>query len=129
MASLLDSLQEAYLNSKSYPELALRLIDLGILNYTADVVTGSIIYRSANGTFLWHPGHAFRFIFPDFNLEKTCQAVKDTQAGKTNYPEFMEAIAKAGVRLYEATLEGPNKRVTYFGNGGLYEEPIAFPGQ
>ena len=35
----------------------------------------------------------------------------------------MDAIAKSGVRFYEATLIG-TKRVTYIGTGGYYEEEI-----
>ena len=35
----------------------------------------------------------------------------------------MDAIAKSGVRFYEATLQG-TKRVTYIGTGGYYEEEI-----
>jgi len=40
------------------------------------------------------------------------------------YPEFMERIARSGVYFYEATLNGENKRVTYIGKGGAYEEHI-----
>ena len=36
----------------------------------------------------------------------------------------MNEIAEAGVLFYEATLNGQNKRVTYIGIGGSYEEQI-----
>ena len=65
-----------------------------------------------------------RLIADTFNQEKTIQAIRNNQQGKTDYPTFMTQISEAGVRFYEATLTGANKRVTYIGSGGFYEETI-----
>ena len=83
------------------------------------------MYRLKDGDIILHTEvHTPREIAATFNEQQTVQAIRDNQAGKTDYPGFMDAIAKAGVRLYEATLNGGNKRVTYIGTGGFYEERI-----
>lgn len=120
-----ESLQTAYGAAKSYPELAAGLLALGIHSYTVDTATGIILYRLADGALVLHNTEtAGRAIAPAFSETATIQAVRDNQQGKTDYPGFMDAIAAAGVHLYEATLAGNNKRVTYVGKGGSYEEPI-----
>lgn len=122
---LLQKIHEAYQAASSYPDLVTRLIQLGILSYTVDVATGTVLYRFAEGKNVLHPGGTeARAIAEKFDEQGTIKAIRDNQQKKTDYPAFMNQIAKAGVRLYEATLNGPSKRVTYIGTGGLYEEPI-----
>ncbi|UKJ05783.1 DUF1398 family protein [Solitalea lacus] len=123
--SLHDKILEVYQSVKSYPDLVQKLIELGIQSYTVDVATGSILYRLADGENLLHVGEVDnRSIFERFSADLTVMAIRDNQQGKTTYPEFMHAIGAAGVRFYEATLTGENKRVTYIGFGGFYEESI-----
>ncbi|UPT66732.1 MAG: DUF1398 domain-containing protein [Sphingobacteriales bacterium JAD_PAG50586_3] len=122
--NILLPLQEIGRTAKSYAELAQGMINIGIQSYTVDVATGTTLYRLADGEFALKEGHGEALaIGGAFNNDATLQAVKDTQAGKTTYPEFMDAIAAAGVRFYEATLQG-KPRVTYIGTGGYYEEEI-----
>lgn len=117
-------MQEVGRVAKSYPELVEGMVNLGIQSYTVDVATGTTLYRLANGETALKEGNGeIKEIAPAYNNDATMQAVKDTQAGKLNYPDFMDAIAKSGVRFYEATLQG-TKRVTYIGTGGYYEEEI-----
>jgi uncharacterized protein YbcV (DUF1398 family) len=71
-----------------------------------------------------HESGSSREISSSFNRQAVIQAIRDNQQGKTDYPSFLNDIAKAGVRFYEATLEGSRKRVTYIGTGGSYEELI-----
>ena len=83
------------------------------------------LYRLENGSIHLHTtGTDPRDISPTFDETLTIQAVRDNQQGKTDYPGFINDIAKAGVRFYEATLNGNSKRVTYIGSGGFYEELI-----
>lgn len=122
---LSEKINAVYQTSKSYPETAKSLIALGIRSYTVDVASSTILYRFHEGEQVLHYGAgSIRTLNEAFSREDTIQAVKDTQQGRLTYPEFMDAIAKAGVRFYEATLEGNNKRVTYIGSNGLYEEAI-----
>lgn len=120
-----ESLQAVYGAAKSYPELAARLLELGIQSYTVDTATGIMLYRFADGAHVLHNAEtANRTIAPAFSQEATIQAVRDSQQKKIDYPGFMDAIAAAGVHLYEATLAGNYKRVTYIGKDGSYEEAI-----
>ncbi len=117
-------IQQAYAEAKNYPDLASKLIAIGVDSYTVDTATGTMLYRFAAGEFVLHDGEALRKINPVFNQEATIQAIRDSQQRKIDYSGFMDAIAVAGVRFYEATLVGPNPRVTYIGTGGFYEEKI-----
>ena len=122
-----ELIQSAYRTSSRYPEIAEKLIEAGVLSYTVDVPTGITLYRLANGSLhLRTASPAPREIALDFDQELTIRAIRDNQQGITDYPGFMEAIAKSGVRFYEATLNGKSKRVTYIGIGGFYEELISF---
>lgn len=119
-----EQISQAYRSATNYPSLVKELIKAGITSYTVDTVTGTILYRLSEGAFVLHEGNSERTISPKFDKELTVQAIRDNQEGKSDYPGFMLAIAVAGVRFYEATLEGNNKRVTYIGTGGYYEEGI-----
>jgi len=118
-------IKTAYETSKSYPELVKKLIGAGVESYTVDIATSAILYRLKDGENILHSEmHSPREIVIPFDEEATIMAIRDNQQGKSDYPGFMNAIAKAGVRFYEATLNGNNKRVMYIGTGGSYEERI-----
>jgi len=122
---LKDKIQECYKKAINYPDLVRHLIQIGIESYTVEVSSRAIFYRLAQGQTVLHPGNLEpRGISPTFDEIKTIQAIRNNQQGKTDYPGFMTEIANAGVRFYEATLNGPKKRVTYIGIGGSYEEAI-----
>lgn len=127
MMDVNEQIEEAYKSAKNYPDMVGRLISAGINSYTVDTNTGTILYRLNEGKHVLHSGTFNRDISAVFNESETIKAIRDNQQGKTDYPGFMNAIAKAGVRFYEATLEGDDKRVTYVGANGYYEERI--PGQ
>ena len=61
-------------------------------------------------------------IAKSFNREQSLQAVKDTQEDKQIILPFINDVVGAGVRFYEGTLAGDNKRVTYIGHRGFYEK-------
>lgn len=123
--SIAEEIKSAYSDSKNYPEIAEKLIDAGVLSYTVDVPTGITLYRLENGSLHLHtPVNEPREIAKNFDRELTIQSVRDNQQGKTDYIGFINGIANAGVRFYEATLNGNSKRVTYIGTGGFYEELI-----
>lgn len=122
---LQEKIQQAYKTASNYPDLVRKLIEAGVLSYTVDVPTSTILYRFDKGENRVHLGEVEpRVIAPTFDEQRTIQAIRNNQQGKTDYPGFMSEIAAAGVRFYEATLNGPNKRVTYIGRGGFYEEAI-----
>lgn len=120
-----EKIAACYKAASNYPDLAKRLNQIGVTSYTVDTASGIILYRfDAGGNVLHQEDIVARIINKNFDEQKTIQAVRNNQQGKTDYPGFMDEIAEAGVRFYEATLNGPNKRVTYIGIGGFYEETI-----
>ena len=120
-----DKITVCYKAASNYPDLARRLRQIGVESYTVDTASGAILYRFNDGENILHQGTiAPRVIQDQFDEQKTIAAVVNNQQGKTDYPGFMNDIAAAGVRFYEATLNGQNKRVTYIGIGGFYEEAI-----
>src|SRR5438105_14392869 len=122
---ILEQIQKAYKTATGYPDLVKKLIALGVQSYMVEVSSEIVLYRFAEGkTALLDNANQPKTIANNFDRDFTIQAVRDTQQGKTDYPTFINDIAKAGVRFYEATLSGENKRVTYIGVGGHYEEKI-----
>lgn len=121
----ITAIEQVYKTSKNYPELVTKLIELGIESYSVEVSTSMILYRLPEGNTILHLNDIEpRNIAKQFDKQKTIQAVKNNQQGKTDYPAFMQEIANAGVRFYEATLIGNSKRVSYIGSGGNYDEAI-----
>ncbi|QHV96360.1 DUF1398 family protein [Spirosoma endbachense] len=123
--TIAEKIHQAYATSKNYPDLAQKLIDAGVQSYTVDVASSIILYRFAHGLVEIHASTAGpRTIERTFDEALTLKAIRDNQEGKSDYPGFMDAIAKAGVRFYDAILNGSGKRVIYLGIGGHYEERI-----
>jgi len=120
-----DQIADCYKTASNYPDLAKRLSQIGVESYTVDTATSILLYRFGEGKTVLHAGNdEARIIQGNFDEQKTIDAVRNNQQGKTDYPGFMDEIASAGVRFYEATLNGTNQRVTYIGTGGFYEESI-----
>lgn len=120
-----QEIAQAYQSALNYPQLAKMLADIGVLSYTVETSSGAMLYRFENGFTIYHDGiENPRNIETKFNELNTIQTIRNSQAGKINYSEFMDGIAESGVRFYEATLHGPNKRVCYYGIGGMYQEEI-----
>jgi uncharacterized protein YbcV (DUF1398 family) len=123
---LQHKISEAYKAAANYPDLVIKLMAIGIESYTVEVSSGAMLYRLAEGVTVLHAGTGqLRTVAAQYNDALCRQAIKDNQAGKTDFPGFMTGIAEAGVLFYEATLTGLHKRVHYIGNGGSYEENIA----
>jgi uncharacterized protein YbcV (DUF1398 family) len=122
---LLDKIKEAQKSTTSYPDLVKRFIVIGIQSYTVNVATEIILYRFDNGILeILQRENVPCVITEKFNVDLVVKAIRDNQAGKSDYPTFMKSIAAAGVYFYEATLTGDNKRVTYIGIGDSHEETI-----
>lgn len=120
-----ENILSAYKYARSYPDLVGKLITLGVQSYTVEVASGTTLYRLADGQTILHAGsEAVRPITEAFHKELVRKAIIDNQQKKTDYPTFMNDIAKAGVRIYEATLHGGHKRVNYIGSTDHYEEKI-----
>ncbi|MFD2933564.1 DUF1398 family protein [Spirosoma flavum] len=120
-----EAITQAYATAKNYPDLAQKLVDAGVQSYTVEVSSGSMLYKLAEGKTTIHTNIMEpRIIMSAFDRDRAIAAIRDNQEGKTDFPAFMNGIAQAGVRFYDAILTGTNKRVIYIGMGGHYEEEI-----
>lgn len=122
---MLEKINEVYSSTKIYPELVTKLIALGVESYTVDVTTDVALYRFPNGqTVVKHSDNAYRVPDLHFSADAVKEAIRIHQLGQTDYERFMQDIADAGVRFYEATLTGERRRVAYIGIDGVHEEII-----
>ncbi len=121
----IEQIEAAYKTATNYKELVSHLIELGMLSYTVEVSAEITFFRLTESRTEINPGHGkIREVATTFSEFATRQAIQDSQSGLITYPQFLDAIATAGVRVYEATLNGNDKNVTYMGNGGHYTELI-----
>lgn len=121
----IDQINEAYSGAKSYPDIVRNLIAIGIESYTVDAATDVTVFRLAVGeTVARFTEMVFRSPVAEFDANEVRNAIAMNQSGKSDYHQFMDHIARAGVRFYEATLNGENKRVEYFGVGASHVEAI-----
>ena len=121
----IGEINNAYVVATSYPEIVRNLIALGVESYTVDAATDVTIFRIGGGeTVTRFSNGEFRVSAKDFDATEVKNAIVAKQTGESDYHGFMDHIARAGVRLYEATLIGDNKRVEYFGVGDSHIEAI-----
>jgi uncharacterized protein YbcV (DUF1398 family) len=121
----IDEINKVYVRATSFPKIVRNLMALGIKSYTVDGATDVTIFRlSAGITIVRYSNAEFRVPAKDFDAKQLRNAIVANQTGESDYHGFMDHIARAGVRLYEATLTGDNKRIEYFGIGESHVEAI-----
>ncbi len=124
----LDAIDACARVAGSYPELAAALRALGVHSYTVDVASHATLYRSMTGELVATPPRRERHVIaPAFSGDATRAAIRRNQQGGSDYEGFMQDIAAAGVRRYEAVLAGPQPRCVYFGAEEQLAEPIPLP--
>lgn len=120
-----EQINEAYSGADSYADIVENLLAFGVKSYMVDVATSVTVFRLAGGeTNVRFTGKDFRAPEVDFDAAEVKNAIAANQKGQTDFHQFMDHIARAGVRFYEATLNGENKRVEYFGLGASHVEAI-----
>ena len=121
-----ESAKSSLTGSKKFPEIVGSLINAGVESYHVDLIRSENQYYLKNGeTYLVANGVPKTEVEEKFSAPAVESAVRESQAGKITYPQFMEKISAAGCSYYIAYLSG--KRVIYFGRqGDLHTE--YFPG-
>jgi len=121
----IDQINEASSGATSYPDIVRNLIARGVESYSVDAATDVTVFRLAGGeTLVRFTGTEVRTPSATFDADDVKNAIAINQQGQSDYQQFMDHIARAGVRFYEATLNGENKRVEYFGLGASHIEAI-----
>ena len=119
--------QLAFEGRISFPEVVQKLSRAGIERYCADLVTFQKIYytpegESASVALPLQDAPGIAVLFTDEGVDA---AVRASQRGEIDYPEFLRRIMKAGVVYYDVFLKG--RKAIYTGrNGDFRIEP--FPG-
>jgi uncharacterized protein YbcV (DUF1398 family) len=120
----LQAIDDCAAGAPDYPALAAALKRLGLHSYTVDVASHATLFRSMDGEIVQRPGQAPQPVAAAFRPEALAAALGRVQRKETDYAGFMNEIAAAGVRRYEAVLAGPRPRCIYFGADACVEEPI-----
>ena len=100
-----------------FPMVVQLLIENGVEAYHVDLVRNEKIFYMPNGD-----SHTEKFDAPKFEVaqnfsnEKIKSTIKESQATKISYIEFLQSITKAGCNYYIVYLNG--KKAIYFGRNG-----------
>jgi uncharacterized protein YbcV (DUF1398 family) len=115
--------------TNAFPDVVRTLTAERVESYRADLVRMEETFYMPDGT-----THVEKLEFPklpigeEFDAADVVAAIRDSQAGKCKYPEFLTRVMNAGTTSYVAYLKG--KRVIYFGRKGEFhveEFPRAQP--
>ncbi|NEU08044.1 DUF1398 domain-containing protein [Flavihumibacter sp. R14] len=112
----------------SYPRYVQKLKEIGITNYEVRVKNHNRKFTSYKGQELLLTGDLPEVICADeYNRAAVKAAVRRTQEGLTDYPEFLKELAAAGIHNYLADLD--SMKILYMGKnaGDLYTEAIPEP--
>ncbi len=109
--------QDAHAGRMSFGELVGALIKAGVESYHAD-------YRSGRTTYYLPDGAAFSVPLstPDLPIATAFDplaleaAIRGSQRGEVEYPEFLQRSMTAGCVSYQVWIAG--RKVTYFGRRG-----------
>jgi uncharacterized protein YbcV (DUF1398 family) len=105
-----------------YPAYATLLVGAGVSSYTVDVATRQTEYFGKKGEKHTETGGTQRAIAATYDASALDAAIKLSQRGEIEYPEFMDKLAAAGVATYEARVG--ERVVVYEGHGKQFMEAI-----
>jgi uncharacterized protein YbcV (DUF1398 family) len=116
----IDQIKEAHSNVKSgadFPKYIQDIIQLGVIGYETRVEDGNTIYFGANN-YKIESGSKYKplSISEKGNKEQFQKDLKQTQQGKTNYPEFCLHAAKSGIQKWVVDMSAMT--CTYFDRSG-----------
>lgn len=105
-----------------YPAYASLLAGAGVRSYTVNVATRETEYFGSNGERHSEIGGTTRLIALACDSDALHAAIRGSQRGEIEYPEFMDRLAAAGIATYEAKV--CDHVVVYEGHGFSYTGAI-----
>ncbi len=115
----------AFDGSVPFPETLRRITEDGVEWYSANLIFGMKTYYAADLSHYqtaW-PNWTTPQIADAFCAESVSAAIRDSQAKRITYQEFLKRIAEAGVVYYTVHLVG--RKAIYFGrHGDSFIEPF-----
>lgn len=124
---LLEMTERSLAGTITFPEVVQTLAKNGVESYSVDLVRSLKTHYGVKGDFFCEPlGFEDMPVAEEFSPENVIAAIKASQAGKIQYPEFLALIMKAGVSIYTVYITG--KKVIYSGRkGDFHIEPFPSP--
>lgn len=122
MNNLNEVLEIGKTGKLTYPELVDLLVKAGVMYYVVEVATRKITYFGSGEPFIEQVPGDLLVISSTFDESEVIRAIKRTQRKETNYSQFLEEIAKAGIYKYEVNLT--ERKIKYIAKTGAYEEQI-----
>lgn len=107
----------SFAGSITFPDVVKALMEIGVESYSVDLVRNVKTFYMPNGethskTFDYHGPR----IADDFSGDGVVSALREIQAGRTTYSEFLKQIMKAGATSYQVFIRG--MRAVYVGRKG-----------
>lgn len=110
----------------TFPEVVRELIGEGVESYHADLVRRQKTFYMPDGeTYTEKMDFTAGPIGDRFSQEGVVSALRDIQAGKDRYSEFLRRVMEAGTTSYTVFLSG--RKAIYFGRRGEFHVE-EFPG-
>lgn len=101
----------------SFPEVVSALVSEGITSYHVDLIRNENTYYSAQDhSWVENVPLSHAAAVKEFSTEGVQNAIRKSQAGKSNYKQFVSEILEAGCVYYIAYLRG--RKVEYIGRDG-----------
>ncbi|MGA7291788.1 MAG: DUF1398 family protein [Terriglobales bacterium] len=114
-----DTLKKSLAGTFAFPDVVRTLIGEGVESYRADLVRREETFYMPDGaTFVEKMDFASTPIAENFSAPDLIAAIRDSQAGRCKYREFLNRAVRAGVTSYVTYLSG--KKVIYFGRKGEF---------
>lgn len=124
MQNKAQAIETARASATSYPDLANKLKAIGITGYLFEVASQIVIYRyNDDSIFIENRAETRNLqVNLQFNRDAVIQAIRDNQKGLTDFPTFLQQIAAAGIKAYDADFA--EMVVSYFGTRDVHVEAI-----
>ncbi|HEX3216797.1 MAG TPA: DUF1398 family protein [Aestuariivirgaceae bacterium] len=123
---ILEMTRLAFANQMPFPASVTELQKIGVERYTADLVRLEKIHYAAGGESVIEPLPLTDVpeIAETFSEHAVIAALEAIQERRTDYPQFLRQIMKAGCTQYAVYLAG--RKTIYFGRNGEFHVE-AFP--
>jgi uncharacterized protein YbcV (DUF1398 family) len=113
------TLAKSLAGSITFPDVVGILIGEGVESYRADLVRmEEAFYMPSGETFVEEIAFPAAPIADRFDASEVVAAIRDSQAGRSKYREFLSRVMRAGVANYVTYLRG--QKVIYFGRNGEF---------
>lgn len=115
--AIIETTKKSFAGEMSFPEVVQRLITEGVESYCVDLIQNQKTFYMPNGeTATEKFDYRGPVIAEDLCQESVINAIKNIQAKKITYVQFLDAILEAGCTGYTVYITG--RKAIYFGRKG-----------